>query len=83
MTSLEVISNHGMIFRPTEIFEQFCWEPIENTLKKREIIMTFKTIQDELPGYMSQLLKFNHNDMCYLSSNDSKMKLLKPSIFNL
>ena len=35
-------------------------KPIENTLKKREIIMTFKAIQDESPGYMSQMFKFNH-----------------------
>ena len=62
-----------------EIFERLGWEPIENILNKREIIMTFKAIQDELPGYMSEMFTFNHNDMYQLRSNDCKLYLGKPN----
>ncbi len=65
-----VITGAGYEIRSREIFERLGWEPIENILKKREIIMTFKAIQDELPGYMSEMFKFNHNDMYQLRSND-------------
>ena len=42
-------------------------------------MMTFKAIQDELPGYMSKMFKFNHNDMYQLRSNDCKLYLGKPN----
>ncbi len=41
--------------------------------------MTFKAIQDELPGYMSEMLKFNHNNIYQLRSNDCKLYLGKPN----
>jgi hypothetical protein len=52
--------------RSREIFERLGWEPIEKILKKREITMTFQAIQDELPEYMSEMFKFNHNDMYHV-----------------
>ena len=45
-----MITGSGYEIRSREIFERLGWEPIENILKKREIIMTFKAIQDEPPG---------------------------------
>ena len=74
-----VITGSGYEIRSREIFERLGWEPIENILKKREIIMTFKAIQDELPGYMSEMFTFNHNDMYQLRSNDCKLYLRKPN----
>ena len=40
--------------------------------------MTFKAIQDELPGYISEMFKFNHNDIYPLRSIDRKLYLWKP-----
>ena len=39
--------------------------------------MTFKAIHDELPGLMSEVFRFNHNDMYQLRSNDCKLYLKK------
>ena len=58
-----------------KIFENLGWEPVENMLKKREITMTFKAIQDKLPGCMSEMFNFNHNDIYQLRSNDRKFYL--------
>ena len=41
--------------------------------------MRFKAIQEELPGYMSEMFEFNHNDMYQLRRNDCKLYLGKPS----
>ena len=46
---------------------------------KVNITMTFKAIQEELPGYMSEMFEFNHNDMYQLRRNDCKLYLGKPS----
>ena len=35
------------------------WELIENTLKKRKIIMTFKALQGQLPDYI-----YECNELC-------------------
>ena len=73
-----VITGSNYEIRSREIFESLGWEPIEKILKKREITMTFKAIQDKLPGYMSGMFKFNHNDIYQLRSNDRKLYLGKP-----
>ena len=43
----QVITGSGYEIRSRETFG---WEPTENILKKGELTMTFKAIQDELPG---------------------------------
>ena len=74
-----VITGSNYEIRSGEIFESLGWEPIENILKKREITMTFKAMQDKLPGYMSEMfLRFNHNDIYQLRSNDRNLYLGKP-----
>ena len=40
------------------IFNILHWEPIETTLKKREMIMTqFKALQGQLPEFMTNIFK--------------------------
>jgi hypothetical protein len=73
-----VITGSSYEIRSMDIFARLGWEPIENIFRKREIIMTFKAIQNKLPGYMSEMFKFNHNDTYQLRSNDSKLHLGKP-----
>jgi hypothetical protein len=68
-----VITGSSYQIRSKDIFARLGWEPIENIFRKREIIMTFKAIQNKLPGYMSEMFKFNHNDTYQLRSNDSKL----------
>ena len=41
--------------------------------------MTFKAIHDDLPGYISEMFKFNHNDMYQLRSNDCELYFGKPN----
>ena len=48
------------------------------TFKKRELFITFETIQDKLPGYLSDRLKFTHSSAYSLRSNDPKLQLDKP-----
>ena len=77
-----MITRSGYGIRSREIFEFLGGEPIESILNKRKIKMTFKAIQDELPGCMSEMFKFNHNDMHQLRaicSNDCKLYLGKPN----
>ena len=64
-----MISGSNYEIRSREIFESLGLEPIENILKKREITMQFKAIQDKLPGYMSEIFKFNRNDS-YISAKE-------------
>ena len=71
----QVITGSGYEIRSRETFG---WKPIENILKKRKLTMTFKAIRDKQPGLMSEVFKFNHNDMYQLSSNDCKLYLKKP-----
>jgi hypothetical protein len=54
------------------------WEPIETTLKKREMIMTFKALQGQLPELMTNIFKICLNDMYPLRSNNCKLYLEKP-----
>ena len=61
-----------------KIFESLGWEQVKNILKKREITLTFKALQDKLPGCMSRIFNSNHNDIYQLRSNDRKFYLGKP-----
>ena len=47
-----VITGQSYDVRSTQILESLNWMPIEDTLKKREIIMTFKALTNRLPDYV-------------------------------
>jgi hypothetical protein len=68
--------------RSKNIFNILHWEPIETTLKKREMIMTLKALQGQLPECMTNIFKICLNDMYPrdypLRSNNCKLYLEKP-----
>jgi hypothetical protein len=74
-----VITGLSYETRSTEIFEKLGWESIENILKKREHIMTFKALRGETPNYLSDLFAVSHNESYQLRSNDRKLYLEKPN----
>ena len=41
-----VITSSGLGERSCEIFQMFKWTKIQSTLKKRELVMTFKALRD-------------------------------------
>ena len=46
---------------PTQILESLNWIPIEDTLRKRETIMTFKALTYRLPDYVQNFFKKSKN----------------------
>ena len=50
--SARVITGQSYDVRSTQILESLKWMPIEDILKKREIIMTFKALTNRLPDYV-------------------------------
>ncbi len=52
-----VITGQSYDVRSTQILESLNWMPIEDILKKIEIIMTFKALTNRLPDYVQFLHK--------------------------
>ena len=50
-----IITGSTYEVRSKDIFNILHWEPIETTLKKREMIMTFKALQGQLPEFMTNI----------------------------
>ena len=73
-----VITGQTYDVRSTQILGDLSWIPIEDTLKRREIIMSFKALTDRLPTYLQELFVKCNNDNYYLRSNNSKLALPKP-----
>ena len=73
-----VITGQSYEVRSTQILESLNWIPIEDTLKKRETIMTFKALTNRLPHYAQNSLKISENSNYSLSSNYVKLSLPKP-----
>ena len=73
-----VITGQTYDVRSTQILGDLSWIPIEDTLKRREIIMSFKALTDRLPTYLQELFIKCNNDNYYLRSNNSKLALPKP-----
>ena len=73
-----VITGQTYDVRSTQILGDLSWIPIEDTLKRREIIMSFKALTDRLPTYLQELFSKCNNDNYYLRSNNSKLALPKP-----
>ena len=57
-----VITGQTYDVRSTQILGDLSWIPIEGTLKKREIIMSFKALTDRLPIYLQELFIKCDND---------------------
>ena len=70
-----VITCSNYEIRSTVIFNKLQWEPIENILKKRENIKTFKALRGITPSYLSDLFTTCHNDSHPLRSNNRKLYL--------
>jgi hypothetical protein len=68
-----IITGSTYEVRSKDIFNILHWEPIETTLKKREVIMTFKALQGQLPECMTNIFKICLNDMYPLRSNNCKL----------
>jgi hypothetical protein len=58
-----IITGSTYEVRSKDIFNILHWEPIETTLKKREMIMTFKALQSQLPEFMTNIFKICLNYM--------------------
>ena len=54
------------------------WLPLEELLKQREVIMTFKILTGRSPQYLEKLFSISQNDNYNLRSNQTKLKLPKP-----
>ena len=54
------------------------WLPLEELLKQREVIMTFKILTGRSPQYLEKLFSISQNNNYNLRSNQTKLKLPKP-----
>ena len=73
-----VITGQSYDVRSTQILESLNWMPIEDILKKREIIMTFKALTNRLPDYVQNFFTKCENSNYSLRSNNVKLSLPKP-----
>ena len=73
-----VITGQPYEVRSTHILESLNWLPIEDKLKKRETIMTFKALTNRLPDYVQNFFKKSENSNYSLRSNNVKLLLPKP-----
>ncbi len=73
-----VITGQSYDVRSTQILESLNWMPIEDILKKREIIMTFKALTNRLPDYVQNFFTRCENSNYSLRSNNVKLSLPKP-----
>jgi hypothetical protein len=70
-----IITGSTYEVRSKDKFNILHWEPIETTLKKREMIMTFKALQRQLPEFMTNVFKICLNYMYPLISNTCELYL--------
>ena len=78
LSKLRVITGQSYDIRSTQILESLNWMPIEDILKKREIIMTFKALTNRLPDYVQNFFTRCENSNYSLRSNNVKLSLPKP-----
>ena len=70
-----ILANSDYSVRSSQIFQKFSWKPIDLILKKRDLFMTFKVINDMLPEYTIQL--FNTCESTEYGLRSSNLKLFK------
>ena len=75
-----IITSSNYEIRTKDIFKSLKWIPIEFTLQKREILMTFKAILRTAPEYINNMFKFCENSTYNMRSNRCKLALGKPSL---
>ena len=73
-----VITGDTYDVRSTQILNNLNWLPIEELLKKREVIMTFKALTGRLPQYLVKLFTRCQNNNYNLRSIQTKLALPKP-----
>ena len=64
--------------RSMQTLDSLNWLPLEELLKQREVIMTFKILTGRSPQYLEKLFSISQNDNYNLRSNQTKLKLPKP-----
>ena len=74
-----VITNSNYETRSKTIFKKLKWIPIEFTLLKRDILMTFKAIRCVAPDYINKMFKLCNNGSYQMRSNSHRLKLDKPN----
>ena len=68
-----IITNSSYEVRSTDIFKTLHWEPIENTLNRRQQLMTFMALREMTPKYLTELFSTCQNDTYGLRSNNRKL----------
>ncbi len=74
-----IITSSNYEIRTKDIFKSLKWIPIEFTVQKREILMTFKAIIRTAPEYINNMFKFCESSTYNMRSNRCKLTLGKPS----
>ena len=64
--------------RFTQILENLGWTSIDEALKRRETLMTFKALTGRSPNYLTELFTTCENDNYHLRSNNIKFSLPQP-----
>ena len=73
-----VITGDTYDVRFMQTLDSLDWLPLEELLKQREVIMTFKILTGRSPQYLEKLFSISKNDNYNLKSNQTKLKLPKP-----
>ena len=73
-----VITGDTYDVRSMQTLDSLNWLPLEELLKQREVIMTFKILTGRSPQYLEKLFSISQNDNYNLRSNQTKLKLPKP-----
>ncbi len=73
-----VITGDTYEVRSMQTLDSLNWLPIEELLKQRQLIMTFKVLTDRSPRYLGKLFSVSQNDNYNLRSNQIKLNLPKP-----
>ena len=73
-----VITGDTYEVRSMQTLDSLNWLPIEELLKQRQLIMTFKVLTGRLPRYLGKLFSVSQNDNYNLRSNQIKLNLPKP-----
>ena len=73
-----VITGQSYEVRSAQILESLNWIPIEDMLRKRETVMTFKALTNRLPDYVQNFFQKSENSKYSLRSNNVKLSLPKP-----
>ena len=73
-----IITGDTYDVRSMQTLDSLNWLPLEELLKQREVIMTFKILTGRSPQYVEKLFSISQNDNYNLRSNQTKLKLPKP-----